>query len=105
MTDVRNVVLVHGGRVAERAAALGIAPDGSAPAIIELADLRPVDPAFTEAGRAIERLCAQLWEVALRVRQRSDVLGELDPVSQDVLVGVCRKLEEQLWMMRAQLPD
>ena len=50
--------------VAERAAAIGIAPDGSAAAVIELADLRPLDPGFIEVGRAIERLCAQLWEVA-----------------------------------------
>jgi len=91
--------------VAERAAAIGIAPDGSPAAVIELADLPPVDPGFTEAGGAIERMCAQLWEVALRVRQRSELLGDLDSVSQDVLVDVGRKLEEQLWMMRAQLPD
>ena len=91
--------------VAERAAAIGIAPDGSPAAVIEFADLPPVDPGFTEAGCAIERMCAQLWEVALRVRQRSELLGDLDSVSQDVLVDVGRKLEEQLWMMRAQLPD
>jgi starvation-inducible DNA-binding protein len=91
--------------VAERAAAIGIAPDGSAAAVIELADVRPVDPGFTEVGSATERLCAQLWEVALRVRQRSELLGALDAVSQAVLIDVGRKLEEQLWMMRAQLPD
>jgi starvation-inducible DNA-binding protein len=91
--------------VAERAVAIGIAPDGSAAAVIELADVRPVDSGFTEVGCAIERLCAQLWEVALRVRQRSELLGAPDAVSQGVLVDVGRKLEEQLWMMRAQLPD
>jgi starvation-inducible DNA-binding protein len=91
--------------VAERAVAIGIAPDGSAAAVIELADVRPVDSGFTEVGGAIERLCSQLWEVALRVRQRSELLGALDAVSQGVLVDVGRKLEEQLWMMRAQLPD
>ena len=91
--------------VAERAAAIGIPPDGSAAAVIELADLRPVDPGCTEVGNAIEHLCAQLWEVARRVRQRSELLGALDVVSQDALVDVGRKLEEQLWMTRAQLPD
>ena len=91
--------------VAERAAAIGIAPDGSAGAVIELADLRPVDPGFIEVGSAIEHLCAQLWEVAVRVRQRSELLGGLDAVSQGVLVDVDRQLEAQLWMMRAQLPD
>jgi starvation-inducible DNA-binding protein len=91
--------------IAERAAAIGIPPDGSAAAVIELADLRPVDAGFTEVECAIERLCAQLCEVALRVRARSELLGTLDAVSQDVLVDVGRKLEEQLWMMRAQLPN
>jgi Cupin domain len=36
--------------VAERAAAIGIAPDGGAAAVIELADVRPVDSGFTEVG-------------------------------------------------------
>ena len=91
--------------VAERSAAIGMPPDGSAAAVIELADLRPVDPGFTEVESAIERLCGQLWDVARRVRQRSELLGALDAVSQDVLVAVSRKLEEQLWMLRSQLPD
>jgi DNA-binding ferritin-like protein len=33
-----------------------------------------------------------------------DELIDLDPVSQDVLIDVVRKLEEQLWMIRTQLP-
>jgi DNA-binding ferritin-like protein len=32
-----------------------------------------------------------------------DRLGELDAASQDVVIEVVRALEEQLWMMRAQL--
>ena len=91
--------------VAERAAAIGIPPEGSAAAVIELADLRPVDPGFTEVRCAIEHLCAQLLDVVLRVRRRAELLGELDLVSQAVLLDVVRKLEEQLWVMRAQLTD
>lgn len=91
--------------VAERAVALGIPADGSAGAILELGDLRPLEPAFVETGCAVQRMCAQLWEVALRVRQRGELVAELDSVSQDVLIDVGRKLEEQLWMMRAQLSD
>jgi hypothetical protein len=32
-----------------------------------------------------------------------DRLGELDLASQDVLIALVRALEEQLWMVRAQL--
>lgn len=94
-----------GDVVAERAAAIGMAPDGSAGAIIELCDLGPPEPGFTEVASATEGLCAQLWEVAVRVRRRAELVGVLDLVSQDVLLDVIRKLEEQLWMMRAQLSD
>ena len=94
-----------GDVVAERAAAVGSAPDGSAAAVVELADLGPLEPGFTEDRSAGERLCGQLAQVAVRVRRRAALAGELDLVSQDVLVDVVRKLEEQLWMMRAQLAD
>ena len=36
-------------------------------------------------------------------RTRMDRLGEIDVVTQDVLIDVVRKLEEQQWMLRAQL--
>jgi starvation-inducible DNA-binding protein len=91
--------------VAARAAAIGIALDWTAAAVIELDDHRPLEPGFTEVGFAVERLCTQLWDVAFRVRARGEVLGGLDAVSQHVLVGVQRKLEDQLWMLRAQLAD
>jgi starvation-inducible DNA-binding protein len=94
-----------GDVVAERAAAIGIAPDGSAAAVVELGGLGPLEPGFTEVGCASESLCLQLWDVAVRVRRRVERLGELDVISQDVLVGVVRKIEEQLWLMRAQLSD
>jgi starvation-inducible DNA-binding protein len=91
--------------VAERAAAVGIALDGTAAAVIELDDHRPLEPGFVEAGRAVERLCSQLWDVALRVRQRVELLGALDAASQHVLIEVQRTLEGQLWMLRSQLAD
>src|SRR4051794_4233718 len=37
-----------GDTVAERAAAIGIAPDGSAATVIELGDLAPLEPGFIE---------------------------------------------------------
>lgn len=91
--------------VAERAAAIGIALDGTAAAVIELDDHRPLETGFTEIGSAIERLYAQLWDVALRVRERGALLGALDAVSQHVLIGIQRRLEGQLWMLRSQLAD
>jgi hypothetical protein len=38
-------------------------------------------------------------------QERMNRLAEQDSASEDVLVGVVRALEEQLWMMRVQLPE
>ena len=53
----------------------------------------------------VRELVQRLAEVAERNRSRMDRLGELDLASQDVLIEVMRALEQQLWMVRAQLPD
>lgn len=91
--------------VAERAAAIGIALDGTAAAVIELDDHRPLEPGFTEIAWAIERLYSQLRDVARRVRQRGEMLGALDAVSQHMFMEIQRKLGRQLCMLRSQLAD
>src|SRR5258705_707665 len=54
-------------------------------------------PYTTLFRSAVFRLLAgRLAEVGERVRQRLDRVGELDLVSQDVLIEVARKLEGQL---------
>ena len=52
----------------------------------------------------LRELVTRLAEVDERTRERMNRLAELDSASEDVLVGVVRALEEQLWMVRAQLP-
>ena len=91
--------------VAGRAAAIGIALEWTAAAVIELDDHRPPEPGFIEVADAMERLCSQLWDVVVGVRRRGEHLGALDLVSHHVLLEVLRKLEYQLWMLRAQLAD
>jgi len=53
-----------------------------------------------------------IWELARRVaaaaervRERLARIGALDLVTQDVLVDVVRKLEQQQWLLRVQLGD
>jgi starvation-inducible DNA-binding protein len=89
--------------VAERAVAIGYAPDGRAPAVIEQSELKPVDPGPTPVPKAIAEVTQRVAEVDERVRERCERLGEIDLTSQDVLVEVSRALEKQLWMIRAQL--
>lgn len=91
--------------VAERAVAIGFAPDGQAATIAARSPLRGVERGEIEDRVVVRELTGRLAEGAERARERMDRLGELDLASQDVVIEVVRVLEEQLWMIRAQFPD
>jgi len=89
--------------VAERAVALGSFPDGQASAVVE----RPGRPALSVGPipdtEVVNELLRRIAEVSERTRTRAERLAELDLASQDVLIDVLRALEQQQWMLRAQL--
>lgn len=90
--------------VAERAVAIGYAPDGQADAIVAAGDRSPLERGPVEDHAVLADLVDRINTVAEHARERMDKLDALDAASQDVLVGVVRALEQQLWMTRAQLP-
>jgi starvation-inducible DNA-binding protein len=89
--------------VAERAVALGYVPDGQAPAVIAGSEITPVAPTPIEDHVLVRELTHRIAKVSERARTRMDRLGDIDAASQDVVIEVVRKLEEQQWMLRAQL--
>jgi starvation-inducible DNA-binding protein len=93
-----------GDTVAERAVAVGFWPDGQADAIVAGSEIARVERGAIEDRHVLRELVKRVAEVDERTRERMERLAELDSASEDVLVGVVRALEEQLWMIRAQLP-
>jgi starvation-inducible DNA-binding protein len=91
--------------VAERAVALGAWPDGQASTVADGSELKGIERGPIEDSSVLLELVKRLAEVAERSRERMNRLAELDPASEDILVEVVRALEEQLWMVRAQLPQ
>ena len=89
--------------VAERAVALGYWPNGQAAALAGPDAAAGIAQGPIGDQAVLRELARRLGETVERIRTRMDRLGELDPVSQDVLVEVLRALEEQLWMTRAEL--
>jgi starvation-inducible DNA-binding protein len=90
--------------VAERAVAIGTFPDGQAGAVAARSLARPLEPAAIEDHVVVRDLAHRIAEVSELVRARMDRMADLDAASQDVLIEVVRALEEQQWMVRAQLP-
>ena len=87
--------------VAERAVAIGHAPDGQSATIAGAVASIETGPLADHV--VVRELTTRLAEVCERVRARMDRLGEIDAASQDVLIEVLRELEKQLWMARVQL--
>jgi starvation-inducible DNA-binding protein len=88
--------------VAERAVAVGFSPDGQSAAVAAGSGLHAVARGELEDHVVVRELTSRLAEVAERIRERMERLGELDAASEDVAIEVVRELEKQLWMVRAQ---
>ncbi|MCL2418324.1 MAG: DNA starvation/stationary phase protection protein [Conexibacteraceae bacterium] len=88
--------------VAERSVAIGHFPDGQAGVIAGSSPLQSLARGPLEDQVVVRDLTDRLTAVVERARERMDRLGELDAVSQDVLIQVVRALEQQLWMIRVQ---
>lgn len=89
--------------VAERAVALGFVPDGQVRAVAATSQLSAVEAEALEGHVVVREMVDRVAQISEKARERMDRLGAVDAVSQDVLIDVVRTLEEQQWMLRAQL--
>jgi starvation-inducible DNA-binding protein len=89
-------------RIAERAVALGHYPDGRA-STIAACELPQLDTGPQRDHELIKHLTEILTQAIARVRHDMERADEFDPVTGDLYHGVVADLEEQLWMIRAQL--
>lgn len=87
--------------VAERMTAVGLLPDGR-PQTISTADLEEMPAGTIRDDEVVTSFGELLTKIAARVRERVQLMDELDLGSQDVLIDVLRGIEEQLWMLQAQ---
>jgi starvation-inducible DNA-binding protein len=90
--------------VAERATTIGYWPDGRVETVAGSVAPNRLERGPLDAKAVLRESVRRLAEVTERGRDRIERVGELDKIAEDVLIGVVRGLEEQLWMVRAQLP-
>ena len=91
-----------GDLVAERSVTLGVPVDGRAPTVAADAGTEPFPTGFVDAGKAVALVRDRVEAVVTRLRSHVEELGELDPVTQDLVIEVLRGLEKHLWMLQAQ---
>lgn len=88
--------------VAERIAALGISPDGRSSTVAASTDLGSYPDGFVKVQKTISLVADTMKATIDGLRRSIEQTGELDPVTQDMLIGISAPLEKHLWMVQAQ---
>ena len=103
LDEIVDLARLSYDRVAERIATLGVAPDGRAETVSTTSELAPFPEGFVPATETVQRVAQTIDTIALRMKERIVGIGDDDPVSQDILIGVTDEVEKAAWMLRSQL--
>ncbi|MFD5893301.1 MULTISPECIES: Dps family protein [unclassified Streptomyces] len=98
VTTARN----HSDTVAERAAAIGVTPDGRAATVAAQSAIGTVPDGWIKDADAVRTLVDGLSAVIVRMRERISVTDKPDPITQDILIGLTADLEKHHWMFQAE---
>ncbi|MFF5315017.1 Dps family protein [Streptomyces massasporeus] len=102
LDEVVDTARNYSDTVAERAAALGISPDGRAATVAVGSGIGVTPEGWVDDSTAVGTLVEALGAVIARMRERVESTGEPDPVSQDIFIGITADLEKHHWMFQAE---
>ena len=88
--------------VAERATAIGVMPDGRSTTVAKDSALAKVGEGFTADEDVVDITTAALTATIKRLRKNIETVGDADPVTEDLLIGITARLEQLHWMWQAQ---
>ncbi|HEY8372725.1 MAG TPA: DNA starvation/stationary phase protection protein [Pseudonocardiaceae bacterium] len=105
LDELVSLARTYTDRVAERAAAIGVPPDGRVRTVAAGSALPEFAQGWQRDRDVIQAIVETLDVVALRMRGRIDETDKTDLVTQDLFLEVTAKLEEARWMWQAQLAE
>lgn len=91
--------------VAERAAALGVPPDGRAATVAAGSGVSEFSAGWRSDREVVAAIIETLDTLIHRLRARIDETDKTDLVTQDLFLKIASELEEAHWMWQAQLQD
>jgi starvation-inducible DNA-binding protein len=102
LDEVVDTARSYADTVAERAAALGVTPDGRPETIASSYGLSGAKEGWLRDNEVVGLLVESLEAAIGRLRKRIEATAEPDPVTQDLLIGLTAELEKQRWMFEAE---
>ncbi|MEU7525332.1 DNA starvation/stationary phase protection protein [Saccharothrix sp. NPDC042600] len=88
--------------VAERAAALGISPNGKAKTVASESGVPEFPDNWLKEDQVVAAVVSALAKLIERLRARIDETDKSDLVTQDLLIEITKQLEQAHWMWQAQ---
>jgi starvation-inducible DNA-binding protein len=102
LDDIVETARDASDEIAERIVTLGYPADGLVQSIASATRLNPLHKRFLPTQEVIEEICNRIHRVVEWLREAIEKTGDLDPVTQDMLIGICGPLEKHLWMLQSQ---
>ncbi|MBH0775333.1 Dps family protein [Nocardia bovistercoris] len=88
---------------AERATAIGVAPDGRAQTVSKESGASGLAAGWQQDTDVIDAIVGNLASVVQGLRSRIEATEKADPVTQDLFIEIAARLEQLHWMWQAQL--
>jgi starvation-inducible DNA-binding protein len=102
LDEVVSTARTYADTVAERAAALGLPPDGRPETVAATCTLPGPKEGWLRDTEVVQLIADALEAAIGRLRERITATAEPDPVTQDLLIGITAELEKQRWMFDAE---
>ena len=88
--------------VAERIVTLADPADGRAAIVAEKSRLSPYPAGLQSVSDTVTLIADRLKQTIDGLREAIGTVGEIDPISEDILIAQSGELEKFLWMVQAQ---
>jgi len=88
--------------IAERIVTIGSAPDGRAKTVAADTVLGEFTTGFHKVPETVTAVADPLMKAIDLLRDGIEKMGDIDPISEDLLIATSSQLEKHLWMVQAQ---
>jgi starvation-inducible DNA-binding protein len=102
LDEVVDLVRTASDDVAERAVALGLTVDARPSTVAKEHQLPEQPEGWLDAAEAVRRYVESIDGTVERARTAIEAL-EVEPVTQDLVIGIVASLEKQRWLLAAQV--
>ncbi|MFF3705795.1 Dps family protein [Streptomyces phaeochromogenes] len=102
LDEVVDTARTYADTVAERAATLGVPPDGRPETVATTAAPQGPKEGWVQDTEVVSVLVKALETTIGLLRERITATAEPDPVTQDLLIGLTAELEKHRWMFQAE---